>query len=472
MAEFTTTKRSLSLFSLVMINIIAIDSLRNLPVNAVNGFTIPFYYLIACLVFLIPCALITAELATHYPQTGGSYVWIRNAFGPRIGFMAIAIQWIYNVFWYPTILAFVAANIAYFINPALIDNKIYMISLIIGLFFAATVVNSFGMKTSSLISIFSAIVGTIIPMVLIIFIAIFWIVKHKVMAISPSFHNWIPNFSNSQNIAFFVVILFSVFGLEMSSTHAESVKKPEKNYPKALLYSSLFVVISLTLSTLAIAIIVPAQKLNLISGLDQAFSLFLSAEHLSFLLPLIVLAIIIGSFGSIAAWVIGPTKALVVAADDGVLPKALGYRNKRNSPVLLLALQAIFVTAICGLFIFIKNFNTSYWILSALTAQLAIIFYIIFFAAAIKLHKKTAPKANAFRLKTWGMNLAAGLGILTCVFALFIGFIPPTSVEIHSLFSYEAILIFGVVFFSLVPFLIARKTSAPTPNENLSIEAN
>ncbi len=109
--------KTLGVFSLVMINVIAIDSLRNLPSNAATGLHIIFYYIFAGIVFLLPCTLITAELATNRPKTGGAYIWVRDAFGPKYGFMTIWLQWIYNVIWYPTILSFIAVNIAYLFNP-------------------------------------------------------------------------------------------------------------------------------------------------------------------------------------------------------------------------------------------------------------------------------------------------------------------------------------------------------------------
>lgn len=455
MAIISTKNRTISVLTLIMINIIAIDSLRNLPINAVYGFSIPFYYIVCCLFFLIPCALITAELATHYPKTGGAYIWVKQAFGPRVGFVAIWVQWIYNVFWYPTILAFVAANVAYLIDPSLIQNKTYMISMIMGLFLVATIVNSFGMRTSGIVSILSAIIGTIIPMTVIIIMGSIWVTHNHPLAITPTVPSFFPNLSNLHNIAIIVAILFSIFGLEMSATHAESVKNPEKDYPKALLYSSIFIVLSLILATLAIAVVVPQAQLNMISGLDQAFELFLKAYHLSYLLPIIVLAIIIGSFGSISAWVIGPTKGLMVAAEDGLLPKVFKYKNRKESPIIILILQAALVMLICSLFVFIKNFTTSYWILTDLTSLLAIVFYLLFFSAGWKLHRITPRKPGAFRLKDWAMRLACIFGLLISLFALGVGFIPPTSVQIDHLVSYELILFLGLGFFTLLPFWIA-----------------
>ena len=167
--EITVNKdRALGVFSLVMINVIAIDSLRNLPANAANGFSLVLLYVIASVLFLVPCILVTAELATHHPKTGGVYVWMREAFGPQWGFLTIWLQWIYNVFWYPTILSFIATNIAYLIDPALANEKIYIVPMVIGMFLIATWLNARGMKLSSIISTVCAIAGTIVPMIAII----------------------------------------------------------------------------------------------------------------------------------------------------------------------------------------------------------------------------------------------------------------------------------------------------------------
>lgn len=448
--------KPLSVLSLVMINIIAIDSLRNLSINAVSGFSLVFYYLLAYLFFLIPCALVTSEFSSHYPKTGGAYVWVREAFGKRSALTAIWLQWVYNVFWYPTILAFVAANVAYLINPALVDNKFYMVSMIIGFFTIATLMNIFGMRTSALTSIISAVVGTIIPMMLIIGLGFFWILKGKALAIDLNATSLIPHHFDKSNLAFFVIILFSVFGLEMSATHAESVKNPRKNYPKALLISAIFIIVTLVLSSLAIAIIVPEKDLSLVGGLNQAFKIFLDNTHLSFLFPLIIVAIIIGSFGNMAAWVIGPTKGLVVATEDGLLPKFFSYQNRFGSPIIILVSQAIIVFLLCIFFLTIKSFNISYWILSDLAAQLAILFYVFFFAAGIKLHKTTPPKFNTFRLKNWAMNLCCGVGLLSCLAAFTLGFVPPQSVNIHSITTYEIILVGGIIIFTLAPLFLSR----------------
>src|SRR2546427_12346999 len=47
-------------------------------------------------------ALCFAELATRHPQAGGKYVYAREAFGPRIGFM---VGWVEGLVMYPAAIA-------------------------------------------------------------------------------------------------------------------------------------------------------------------------------------------------------------------------------------------------------------------------------------------------------------------------------------------------------------------------------
>ena len=99
----TLVKKTLGAFGLAMINVIAVDSLRSLPFSAEYGFSLVFFYILAAITFFFPTALVAAELATGWPNKGGIYVWVREAFGERWGFLVIWLQWIYNVVWYPTI---------------------------------------------------------------------------------------------------------------------------------------------------------------------------------------------------------------------------------------------------------------------------------------------------------------------------------------------------------------------------------
>lgn len=316
-------KRVLSTFSLVMINVIAVDSLRTLPIGAEYGLALVFFYLIAGFCFFIPVALISAELATGWPNTGGIYVWIREAFGVRMGFFVIWLQWIYNVVWYPTILSFIVATFYYLKFPGLADNKYIMLATILILFWLTTLVNAFGMRISSIVSLFGTLFGTLLPMLFIMFLAFMWLYHGNTSAIDFSWQGLLPGPEHKQNLAFFIAIVFGLIGIEMSAVHAEEVKNPGRDYPRALLISTIIILITLTLSSLAIAIVVPHSELGLTTGLIQAFEKFLKASHLAWAYPVMTYLIILGALASVSAWIIGPTKGLWAADKDGCLPPLL-----------------------------------------------------------------------------------------------------------------------------------------------------
>jgi len=256
--------RVLSVFSLVMINVIAVDSLRTLPISAEYGFSLVFFYLVAAFVFFVPVAMTAAELATGWPARGGLYVWVREAFGTRMGFCTIWLQWIYNVVWYPTILAFIAASLAYIIDPALADNKTYLLTTVLVTFWGATILNCFGMRVSSWISTIGALLGTLVPMLLIIILGTAWIFSDQPNQISFTFHSFLPELSSINHLAFLSAVLFGLIGMEMSAVHAEEVKNPQRDYPRALLYSTIIIFITLVLSSLAIAVVVPQEEISLV----------------------------------------------------------------------------------------------------------------------------------------------------------------------------------------------------------------
>ena len=70
-------ERSLTVFALVMITTGIITSIHGAPSMAEYGFSLVFIYLFVAIVFLMPSALISAELATGWPEDGGVYVWVK-----------------------------------------------------------------------------------------------------------------------------------------------------------------------------------------------------------------------------------------------------------------------------------------------------------------------------------------------------------------------------------------------------------
>ena len=111
----TLTKSvKLGVATLAIMNVTAVVSLRGLPAEAEYGISSAFYYLFAALVFLIPTSFVAAELAAMFQdKQGGVFRWVGEAFGKRIGFVAIWLQWVESTIWYPTVLTFGAVSLAF-----------------------------------------------------------------------------------------------------------------------------------------------------------------------------------------------------------------------------------------------------------------------------------------------------------------------------------------------------------------------
>lgn len=452
------SKRVLSVFSLVMINVIAVDSLRTLPITAKLGLSLVSYYLVAAFAFFIPVALVAAELATAYPSTGGIYVWVREAFGRRVAFITIWLQWIYNVVWYPTILAFIAATIAYLFAPELANNKFYLLGTIVPLFWLFTFLNCFGMRVSSIVSTIGASAGTLLPMILIIFLGLLWWHQGRPMEISSS-SSWLPDFNSLGNFSLFSAVLFGLLGMEMSAVHAEEVKSPQRDYPRALFFSTIIIFSTLVLGSIAIIIVVPDQQLSVVSGLIDAYAIFFNAYNMPWMTFIIAICIVMGSLSGVSAWIIGPTKGLLVAARDGCIPEKFSNVNRHGAPVTILITQALIFTLLSSVFILLDSINAAYWILSDLCAQMALLVYVFMFLAAIKLRYSRPNHSGAYRIPGGliGMWIVAGVGLLCCMLTILIGFIPPTQIPIDDVWFFEAFLIGGLLIFVILPWLLSKR---------------
>ena len=103
----------IGLVAFTIMNFTTLVSLRGLPTMAEYGLTSIFYFVFAAVVFLIPTALVAAELTSTFPKQGGVFRWVSEAFGPRWGFAALYYQWQAIVIWFPTVLIYGSVALAY-----------------------------------------------------------------------------------------------------------------------------------------------------------------------------------------------------------------------------------------------------------------------------------------------------------------------------------------------------------------------
>ncbi|MCP5505541.1 MAG: amino acid permease [Chlamydiales bacterium] len=450
-------KTHLSVFLLAMMNVAVIMSLRGLPLMAEEGLTLLFYLGFSALVFLIPTSLVSAELATGWPEGGGVYRWVKEAFGDHAGFTAIWLQWIQNVIWYPTILAFAAGALSYlFLDPSLAANKVFNVVVILVVYWGATLINFRGVVASGLLSSLGVICGTIFPGLLIIGLGVAWALTGKPLAFLSTHETFFPDFSHFKNISFLAGVVLLFAGMEVSAVHANEVKDPKKDYPKAIFLAALIILVVFTFGSLAIASVLPPDKISLTAGLMQGFKELLELFSLGWLLPVMGLLIAFGAIGGVAAWIVGPSKGLFATAQAGDIPPILESKNKNNVPTHILIIQGIIVTALTLVFLLMPTVSTAFFLLTALTAMLYLIMYIMLYAAAIRLRYTQPDVKRTYKIPggNFGMWFVSGLGIIGALFAIVVGFFPPAQLTIGNPLFYIFFLIGGIVIFLGAPFLI------------------
>ncbi len=453
------SKRTLSVFVLAMMNVAVVMSLRGLPMMAKEGLTMVFYLLFASILFLVPVSLVSAELATGWPKNGGVYVWVKEAFGSKLGFTAIWLQWIQNVIWYPTVLAFAAGALAYlFVDPALADNKFFSVVVILVVYWGATLVNLRGVASAGWLTTAGVIGGTILPGLLIIVLGLFWWFGGNPIEFSATANPsaFLPDFGNINSLAFLggIVLLFA--GMEVGAVHVNELKNPKGQFPAAI-FIAMFVIIGIfTLGSLAVAAVLPADGISLTAGIMQALHDFLDKFHSLWLLPVLGFLVAFGAIGGVTAWIAGPSRGLLATAEQGELPPFLQKVNKSGVQVNILMVQGAIVTLISLVYLLMPNVSSAFFLLTALTACLYLFMYMLLFATAIKLRFSDPDVPRAFKVPggNFGMVVIAGIGLLAVLFAYIILFFPPSNLKVGSPAFYVGFLVIGNLIFISLPVII------------------
>jgi len=443
------SSEKISTFALILLITGAIDSIRNLPAAALFGSTLIFFFLLGAIIFLVPIALISAELASAWSEEeGGVYSWVKHAFGNTAAFFTIWLQWINTLVWYPTILSFIAATLAYLVNPALAHNKAYLISVILIVFWSLTLLGLKGLRASSAFASFCAMVGMIIPMGIIVVLAIIWLFQNHALAIDLSPKHLIPHWSDTQSWGSLTAIVTSFLGMELAAVHVRNVQNPQKNFPRAMFFSVLLILTTMIFGSLAIAFVLPQEKISLVQGVMQAFTNFFDVYHLTNIMPVMIIMLLLGSLGGMVNWIISPAKGLLLAADQGFLPPWLYRLNKHGIASRILLLQAVLVTILCGGFFLLPSINSIYWLFTALSTELYLVMYVLLFVAAIQLKHKFPHRPRHFSVPGGrvGYYAICALGLIGCCISLIVGFFPPEeSLDMGGALQFRLIFISGMM---------------------------
>ncbi|MGA3362750.1 MAG: amino acid permease [Solirubrobacteraceae bacterium] len=78
------------------------------------------------------------------------------------------VRGVENVVWFPTVLSFVAAAVAYVVEPRLANEQVYLVIVMLAVFWGLTLLNFFGEKWIMRMNNPAVIIGTLIPAAVLI----------------------------------------------------------------------------------------------------------------------------------------------------------------------------------------------------------------------------------------------------------------------------------------------------------------
>lgn len=446
MMNKTNISTKITIFQLAMITVAYIASIRTVAIMAKYGLSSLFYYFAGALLFLLPTALVSAELSTMFQSKGGIYTWVSEAIPGPYGFVSIWIQFIIDTLAMPVIMLFLAASSTYIFDSSLSENKLYTFIFIIIVTWGNILVASFGMKTSAIACFLGNIFGLFIPIISLVALTFIWILSGNPINTSISFKSLFPDLSNLKNIAFLVGLLLSYAGIETSASHISDLKDPKKYY-KAILLATI-IIPSIGIGALAISIIIPYNKISLVSSVMEAFKVILKNFNLSFLVPLIAFSLVFGIITACNSSIIGPPKGLLGSSKGGEIPPVFYKQNKYGMPVNIFFFQGIFVTVIAALILLLPTVNAAYLLILDSMAFIYMIMYILMFASGIILRHKKPDIARPFKVPggNIGMWIISGIGIFSCLSTIIFTFIPPPETDFIQAIKYRLISLLCEIF--------------------------
>jgi amino acid transporter len=439
-------RRVLGVLALTLLSVSAIVSLRNLPLMGLYGWSAVFFYTIAALLFLIPSALVSAELATGWQKDGGVYAWTSEAFGDRWGFAGIWAAWTTSIVLFPTIMSFAAASLAFVINPLLVESQTFIFWVTLAIFWFITFINFAGMKVSAWFSSIGTTLGTIIPGILIIVLALYWLWNGHPVEITFSWAALVPDF-NLQNIVFFAGVILGFSGMEITAYHVQEARNPQRDFGRALLLAASIIVVLSIFGSLAIAYLIPHDEVNLLAGTLQIFETIGMRLGIPYFIEGMAMMLLIGTLAQVNTWYLGPAKGLLFAGQSGYLPAHFTKTTAANIPVAILFWQAVIGSILAYAFLLMPSVSHAFWIMTALTTQLAALIYLFIFASAIRLRYTQPDRVRTFKVPggNLGMWLISGFGFLTALLVFLLGFVPPEKLDYASVWHYEAYLVLGLL---------------------------
>lgn len=467
----TTFIKALGLWDVIAMTIVAVVGLRWIARSARVGAPSVSLWVLACLVFFVPLALALIELSSRHPEQGGIYAWVRRAFGPLHGFIAGWCMWVNNLFYFPSLLLFAAANFALVIGTSgegLAENRLYSVIFVLGFLWFATLLNVVGLSVGKWLQNLGSVATWIPAALLVVCGAIAFVTLGSATSFAAS--ELVPREDILTTMSLWSSMCFAFSGFEIASMVGQEVKNPKRTIPLAIMISGGVVTAIYILSSASVLVAVPASELAERSGIADAIDLTTGRLGLAGMGAFTGLLLAVGAIGGTSSWIAGAARVPFAAGVDSVLPSSFGRLHPRyRTPHVALLVQGLVATLLFLASVFVSlggeqtTVQGAYDIMVNLTILIYFVPYMYLFAAWIALRRAERPEFIEADVVSMPGGIAgvwaiAALGFIATLIAIGLVFVPPP--DTTNVLNYEANLVGqAVILFAIggAFYLTARR---------------
>jgi amino acid transporter len=431
------------------------------------------YWILGFLAFLIPGALVTAQLGLMFPQEGSLYVWTQKALGPFWGFFAGFCAW------WPGILVMAATGDAVVTIWQFVDtgglpkNWQQGLVILVVLWFSAFVSLLRLRMTQNYANLAVIFYGGAIFVIGLA--GVLWLIGdgHSATGGFGKVSNWLPH--NSTWTLFGLVIL-ALLGIEVPLNMGVEIVDL-KAIKKYLFWGSAVVMIGYLWATFGTMMTLPASK----SG-GALNDIFVAVQHgfwASHAWAVIIALIALWFFVSnTVVYNYSFSRLLFVSGLERRMPTALGKVNERTrvpvNAVLVQTVLASLVTVVAfGPWFGSNNTNKIFWMLQAAVTVIWCISMVLLFADIYLVKRAFPEKFEEVRVAPTPVLFASGaIGIAASIVGVIVTFKTPwvTQWTTHSWRVWLAIIVLvsaavavGIYAFSEFTHRRELTTATPTP---------
>ena len=460
--EKSAAPKQLTLLGFFAITASMVMAVYEYPTFATSGFSLIFFLLLGGFLWFIPVGLCAAEMATVKGwQEGGVFTWVSKTLGEKWGFAAISFGYLQIAIGFIPMLYFVLGALSYILKwPELNEDPIVKTVAALVILWGLAFTQFGGTKNTARIAKIGFFAGILLPAAVLVILSVSYLHSGAPLAIEMNASTFFPDFTQMGTLVVFVAFILSYMGVEASATHVNEMKNPGRDYPLAMLLLMVAAICLSSVGGLSIAAVIPRGEINLSAGVMQTFSVLIShfGPQFEWAVRVIAALLLLGVLAEIAAWIVGPSRGMLVTAQQGILPARFAKMNKNGVPVVLVISQLV-ITSIA--LIVLTNTgggnNMSFLIALALTVVIYLCSYFLLFLGYIKLVRKQPENERVFNIPGGKMvKLAvATIGLLISAVAFVVSFFPPSGlagVEANHMYVTMLVVCFLVVV--AIPFII------------------